>query len=391
MTIHIQERKQTQVSIEENLEYQTQLAIQSTEEANANSFAQVASKVRRGKLVLEDGTTFEGISFGAHRAMAGEVVFSTGMVGYPEAFTDPSFTGQILTMTYPLIGNYGVPVSELWEDDHIHIAGLVVSNYIDTPSHVESIMTLGEWLKSEGIPALEIKDTRRLTQHLRTHGTMLGKMVFDHDIPFVNPNETNLVERVSTGIVKKEGQGTKTVALIDCGAKRNIVRMLTQRGVQVVTMPWDWDLFSPETDFAFDAIVVSNGPGNPKMALKTIETLKIAMQREIPVLGICLGNQLLALAAGGDTYKLKFGHRSQNQPCIMQDSKRCYITTQNHGFAVGTVPPNFQPWFTNANDGSNEGIKHTSLPFMSVQFHPEANPGPLDTEWIFDYFLEKVK
>ncbi len=390
MTIHIQERKQTQATIAENLEQQTQIALQSTDEANASSFVQGASKVRRGKLVLEDGTTFEGISFGAHRAMAGEVVFSTGMVGYPEAFTDPSFTGQILTMTYPLIGNYGVPVSELWEDDHIHIAGLVVSNYIDTPSHVESVMTLSEWLRSEGIPALEIKDTRRLTQHLRTYGSMLGKMVFEHDIPFVNPNETNLVERVSTGIIKKEGQGTKTVALIDCGAKRNIVRMLTQRGVRVVTVPWDWDLFSPETDFAFDAIIVSNGPGNPKMALKTIETLKTAMQREIPVLGICLGNQLLALAAGGDTYKLKFGHRSQNQPCIMQDSKRCYITTQNHGFAVGTVPPNFQPWFTNANDGSNEGIKHTSLPFMSVQFHPEANPGPLDTEWIFDYFLEQV-
>lgn len=374
--------ERTQTLVEEK--QQSQLAIQ------ASDFAAVSSKGLHGVLMLEDGTTFEGTSFGAHRAIAGEVVFSTGMVGYPEAFTDPSFTGQILTLTYPLVGNYGVPTSDLWEDDHIHIAGLVVSNYIDTPSHAQSTMTLGQWLHSEGIPALEIKDTRRLTQHLRKHGTMLGKMVFEHDIPFVNPNETNLVERVSTGILKKEGQGPKTIALIDCGAKRNIVRMLTQRGVQVVTVPWDWDLFAPETDFSFDAIVVSNGPGNPKMALQTIETLKIAMQREIPVLGICLGNQLLALAAGGDTYKLKFGHRSQNQPCIMQDSKRCYITTQNHGFAVGTVPPNFQPWFVNANDGSNEGIKHSSLPFMSVQFHPEANPGPLDTEWIFDYFLEKV-
>lgn len=371
--IHMKDREQTQVLVENIVDRQP------------------VQQTRYGALVLADGTMFEGMSFGAQRAIAGEVVFSTGMVGYPEAFTDPSFTSQILTMTYPLIGNYGVPTSDVWEDDHIHIAGLVVSNYVDTPSHAQSTMTLGAWLRSEGIPALEIKDTRRLTQHLRKHGSMPGKIVFEHDIPFVNPNEMNLVERVSTGIVKKEGQGAKTVALIDCGAKRNIVRMLTQRGVQVVTVPWDWDLFAPETDFSFDAIVVSNGPGNPKMAMKTIETLKVAMQREIPVLGVCLGNQLLALAAGGDTYKLKFGHRSQNQPCIMQGSKRCYITTQNHGFAVGTVPPNFQPWFVNANDGSNEGIKHTLLPFMSVQFHPEANPGPLDTEWVFDYFLERVQ
>ncbi len=343
-----------------------------------------------GMLILEDGTTFAGTSFGVVTATTGEVVFATGMVGYPEAITDPSFAGQILTMTYPLIGNYGVPESTLWEDTHIHISGLIVSNYIDTPSHVQSTMTLSTWLRREGIPALEVKDTRRLAQHIRMHGAMLGKIVFEHDIPFIDTNAINLVAQVSTQHVLIEGTGPKTVVILDCGAKRNIVRCLLQRGVRVITVPWDYDLFSPATPFSFDALIISNGPGNPKLAGKAIATIRTALERNIPTLGICLGNQLLALAAGGDTYKLKFGHRSQNQPCVMQNTKRCYITTQNHGFAVGTLPPNFQPWFTNANDGSNEGMLHTTQPFMSVQFHPEANPGPMDTEWIFDYFLERA-
>jgi carbamoyl-phosphate synthase small subunit len=312
------------------------------------------------------------------------------MVGYPEALTDPSFAGQILIMTYPLLGNYGVPNRLLWEHDKIHVAGLIVSDYIDTPSHHQSMMTLSTWLRYEKVPALIVKDTRLLTKHIRTHGTMLGKIVFDTDIPFYDPNTDNLVAQVSARHIQEEGSGDMTIALIDCGGKRNIVRSLLSRNVRVISVPWDYDLFSPTCGFAFDGIVVSNGPGNPKMAKQTIQTLRTALEYHVPTLGICLGHQLLALAAGGDTYKLKFGHRSQNQPCLLHGTKRCYITTQNHSFAVGTLPPEFSPWFINANDGSNEGIQHIRLPFLSVQFHPEAAPGPTDTEWVFDYFLKKV-
>jgi carbamoyl-phosphate synthase small subunit len=344
-----------------------------------------------GKLILEDGTTFEGVSFGYAGPTAGEVVFGTGMVGYPEALTDPSFTSQILIMTYPIIGNYGVPNGSLWEGDRIHVAGVIVSNYVDTPSHVQSRMNLGTWLQHEKIPALEMKDTRLLTQHIRTHGTMLGKIVFDTDIPFYDPNSDNLVAQVSIRQVLQEGTGDTTIVLVDCGAKRNITRCLLARNVRIITVPWDFDLFAPTVDFTYDGIVVSNGPGDPKLADKTIRTIQAVLERRIPILGICLGHQLLALAAGGDTYKLKYGHRSQNQPCVQYGTKRCYITTQNHGFAVGVLPPDFAPWFINANDVSNEGIQHIEYPFLSVQFHPEAMPGPMETEWIFDYFLEKVR
>jgi carbamoyl-phosphate synthase small subunit len=345
----------------------------------------------QGRLLLEDGTMFEGTSFGYERASAGEVVFSTGMVGYPESLTDPSFAGQILTLTYPLIGNYGIPDRSMWEDDKIHVSGLIVSNYIDTPSHVQSRMNLGTWLREEKIPALEIKDTRLLTKHIRTHGTMLGKIVFDEYIPFYDPNSDNLVAQISTEEVLEEGSGDTTIVLIDCGAKHNLVRNLLARNVRVLTIPWDYDLFSQAHRLHFDGIIISSGPGNPKMVDKTIQTIRTALEYQIPTLGICLGHQLLALAAGGDTYKLKFGHRSQNQPCLLHDTRRCYITTQNHGFAVGELPMDFSPWFVNANDGSNEGMKHTRYPFLSVQFHPEAAPGPEDTAWVFDYFLERIR
>ncbi len=346
---------------------------------------------RRGRLILEDGTSMEGMSFGYEEATAGEVVFSTGMVGYPEALTDASFAGQILNMTYPLIGNYGVPDRSVWESDRVQVSGLIVSNYTDEPSHFQSTMNLGTWLQEQKVPALEIKDTRFLTKHIRTHGAMLGKIVFDSDIPFHDPNTDNLVARVSNPNVAVDGSGDITLVLLDCGAKYNIVHSLITRNIRVITVPWDYDLFSEARDFDFDGLLISNGPGNPKMAQKTIQTIRTALEQNIPTLGICLGHQLLALAAGGDTYKLKFGHRSQNQPCLLVGSKRCYITTQNHGFAVGTLPEAFNPWFVNANDGSNEGMQHTSRPFFSVQFHPEATPGPEDTEWIFDYFLDKIK
>ncbi len=344
----------------------------------------------QGSLLLEDGTMFEGTSFGYERASAGEVVFSTGMVGYPESLTDPSFAGQILTLTYPIIGNYGIPDRSMWEDDKIHVSGLIISNYIDTPSHVQSTMNLGTWLREEKIPALEIKDTRLLTKHIRTHGTMLGKIVFDEYIPFYDPYSDNLVAQISTEEVLEEGSGDTTIVMIDCGAKHNLVRSLLARNVRVLTVPWDYDLFSQAHRLHFDGIIISSGPGNPKMVHKTIQTIRTALEYQVPTLGICLGHQLLALAAGGDTYKLKFGHRSQNQPCLQHETRRCYITTQNHGFAVSELPTDFSPWFVNANDGSNEGMKHTRYPFLSVQFHPEAAPGPEDTKWVFDYFLERI-
>lgn len=341
-----------------------------------------------GKLILSDGTTIEGKSFGGLRSSSGEIVFATGMTGYPQAFTDPSFAGQILVMTYPVIGNYGIPSKKFWESDKLQIDGLIVSNYIDTPSHFQSKMTLDQWLKQENIPALEIKDTRALTQHLRSHGVMLGKIVLKKDIPFYDPNSSNLVAKVSTKKIIKQGKGSKKVVIIDCGAKQNITRCFLKRGVSTITVPWDYDPF--ENMLPFDALFVSNGPGDPKMADKTILTIKKALVNKKPILGICLGNQLLALAAGGDTYKLPYGHRSQNQPCKLIGTDKCYITTQNHGYAIKTVPVGFKPWFVNANDETVEGIKHNKYPFMSVQFHPEATPGPMDTEWIFDYFLNEI-
>lgn len=343
-----------------------------------------------GKLILGDGTEFTGKSFGHLEGVGGEVVFATGMTGYPQAFTDPSFAGQILIMTYPLVGNYGIPDKNLWESEKLQISGLIVSDYIDTPSHSDSKRTLSQWLIDEKVPALEIKDTRFLTQYLREKGTMLGKISFGKSVNNYDPNSINIVAEVSTKKVIKEGTGPKTIVLIDCGAKRNITRCFLNRGVKVITIPWDFDPFTKGIGFDFDALFISNGPGDPKMAVKTISTIRKSLENKIPTLGICLGNQLLALAAGGDTYKLKFGHRSQNQPCILEKSARCFITTQNHGFAVGEIPTGFNPWFRNANDNSIEGIIHNKLPFMSVQFHPEATPGPKDTEWIFDYFLKKI-
>ncbi|MBI4084292.1 MAG: glutamine-hydrolyzing carbamoyl-phosphate synthase small subunit [Candidatus Levybacteria bacterium] len=376
-----------------------------------------------GKLILEDGSVFEGQSFGAEIPRAGEAVFSTGMVGYTEGLTDPSYQGQILILTYPLIGNYGVPDSTFWESDSIKVSGLIVSNYIDTPSHFQSKRTLAQWLRDESIPALEIKDTRFLTQKLRDEGAKLGKIVFNKDIPFYDPNKENLVAKVCvkepTLLLSEttDPKKSKTVIYIDCGGKRNMLRCLTHRGVNGLMVPWDFDPFTDGKRLneilkegvgvkpnhleggrmdsfqvkKFDGIVVSNGPGDPKYADITIKTTKKALDAKIPLLGICLGHQLLSLAAGGDTKKLKFGHRSQNQPCLMAGSNRCFITTQNHGFAVDEIPSGFKTWFQNANDGSNEGIIHTKLPFMSVQFHPEATPGPQDTEWIFDFFLEKLR
>lgn len=347
----------------------------------------------QGTLILEDGTKLEGTSFGCEFSGAGEVVFTTGMVGYPESLTDPSYGGQILVMTYPLVGNYGVQSKKTWESEKIWAAGLIVSSYIDTPSHFASEKTLSTWLKEEKIPALEIKDTRFLAKKIRNEGVMRGKIVIDQDIKFIDPNKENLVARVSMGGIGNEpviiGSGKKTIVVIDCGVKNNTLRNFVRRGWKVIRVPWDYDPF--KNNLKFDALFISNGPGDPKTVVPTVNTVKTAIENKIPIFGICLGNQVLALAAGGDTYKLKFGHRGQNQPCLMSGTRQSFLTTQNHGYAVGTIPTGFKEWFSNANDGTNEGIIHTKYPFMSVQFHPESFPGPLDTEWIFDYFLEKVK
>lgn len=342
------------------------------------------------KLILKDGTEYFGKSFGALKSTSGEVVFATGMVGYPEALTDPSFRGQILVLTFPLIGNYGVPKKEFWESNKIQVSGLVVCNYIDTPSHFASKMTLGRWLQKEGISALEIKDTRALTQKLRDEGVMLGKIIASrkNNVVFKDPNLRNLVAEVSTKEILFFGEGKKTIALIDCGVKQNIVRRIVKRGFRVAVVPWDTDVL--RLNFKFSAVIISNGPGDPKKVKTTISNVKKIIAKQIPILGICLGNQILALAAGGSTYKLKFGHRSQNQPVVESGTDKCYLTTQNHGFAVKKIPKGFQEWFYNANDKTNEGIFHKILPFMSVQFHPESSPGPTDTDWIFDYFFKRA-
>ncbi len=358
-------------------------------------------------LILSDGTIFKGESFGAEESTSlgdeptsGEVVFNTGMVGYPESLTDPSYFGQILVLTYPLQGNYGVPKEDFWESKKIQVKGLIVQNYIDHPSHFESRKTLGDWLKTEGIPALQGIDTRALTIKLRQHGVMLGKIAVKEDKSEIyDPNSENLLPYVSTKKVEVYGEGKKNIVLIDCGAKENIVRSLVKRGVRVTRVPWDFNPLKfmdsrlrgndKEKRLDFDGVLVSNGPGDPKQAKETIENMSQVLKEGISTLGICLGSQILALAAGGNTYKLKFGHRGQNQPVQDVISKKAVITSQNHGFAVDmkSMGKDWTEWFVNLNDGTNEGIRHKNKPFLAVQFHPEANPGPVEGGYLFDEFI----
>jgi carbamoyl-phosphate synthase small subunit len=319
------------------------------------------------------------------------------MVGYPEALTDPSYRGQILVLTYPLVGNYGVPERRLvdgldlaFESSEIQVAGLVVAGTSPDYSHWNAVKSLGQWLTEHAVPGLAEIDTRALTKRLRERGVMLGKIVTDgDDVDLRDPNRDNLVSLVSVKEPLVYGTGGRRVVLVDCGCKNSIIRSLTARGLTVVRVPWDYDFLGED----FDGVVVSNGPGDPKMCVETITHLRRAMERQYPLFGICLGHQILALAAGADTYKLKFGHRGQNQPSACVGTSRCYVTSQNHGYAVDdrTLPGDWIPWFRNANDDTNEGIRHRSRPFMSVQFHPEATPGPLDTTFLFDEFVGMLR
>jgi carbamoyl-phosphate synthase small subunit len=353
--------------------------------------------LKKAKLILEDGTVFDGKSFGSEKSVAGEVVFYTAMVGYPESLTDPSYTGQILVSTYPMIGNYGVPsdsisrgIHDNFESDKIHITGLIISDYSSEYSHWNSVKSLGDWLKEYNVPGLYDIDTRALTKILREKGSMLGKIVFEDElIDFYDPNLENLVAKASINQPKIYGDGNYKVVLVDCGVKNNIIRCLLNRGARVKRVPWDYD-FTKED---YDGLFITNGPGDPAKCHITEKNLVKAIEIGKPIMGICLGNQLLARAAGADTYKLKYGHRSHNQPVLLKDTNRCFITSQNHGFAIAneTIPDDWEILFTNVNDNTNEGIRHKSKPFFSTQFHPEATSGPVDTEFLFDDFIENIR
>jgi carbamoyl-phosphate synthase small subunit len=365
----------------------------------------------KAALALEDGSIFLGSGFGFPREVSGEVVFNTGMTGYTESLTDPSYSGQILVQTYPLIGNYGVPSKSLtdrfgtplhYESDRIQVEGYVVQSFSPHPSHWASQRTLSQWLFEEKIPGLAGMDTRRLTKKLRMKGTMLGilKVAEEIDLDVLvsrvgeipDPNDRNLAAEVSVEKPVFHGAMNPTrVVLVDLGVKYGIIRELLARGVEVVRVPHDYPL-DKILNLQPDGIVVSNGPGDPKKCPETIQNLSGLLETDLPILGICFGIQLLALAAGGDTYKLKFGHRGQNHPVIEVSGSKCYITSQNHGFAVDADSlMEFEVTFVNANDRSVEGMRHKKKPVLATQFHPEGSPGPYDTTSFFDEFLRMVR
>lgn len=349
-------------------------------------------------LKLSDGTSFIGTSIGYEKNVTGEIVFNTTMIGYPESLTDPSSKGQIMVMTYPLIGNYGVPEKKITEGDlsvylesnAIHPAAIIMTDYSPQYSHWNAHESLSDWLIREQIPAITGIDTRALTKHLREHGVMEGTIVFD------NPKEDttidtslSLVEQVSCKeIINYNPSSAKKVVLVDCGVKHSLLRYLISRDIEIIRVPWDYDF----NTLSFDALFISNGPGDPRACSATIDHLRTFMvQDQIrPLMGVGLGNQLIALAAGAQVEKLKVGHRGATQPVQQIGSQRCFITAQNHGYAVldDTLPTEWKPTFVNMNDGTNEGIAHISKPWSSVQFVPEMNGTMVDSEMVFDHFFQ---
>jgi len=361
---------------------------------------QIQNKMKDVTLVLEDGTTFKGKSFGYDAPVAGEVVFNTAMMGYPESLTDPSYAGQLMTLTYPLVGNYGVPrfsfeengLPTFMESDKIYASAIIVSDYSEEYSHWNAHESLADWLKREKVPGVTGIDTRQLTKVLREHGVMMGTIkpidAIDTMETIENYSTINWVDRVSCKDIINEGAGKKVV-LVDCGVKANIIRCLIKRGVEVIRVPWNYDY----TDMDFDGLFLANGPGDPDMCEDAVNIIRKQMsQSRKPICGICMGNQLLAKAGGATIYKLKYGHRSHNQPVREVGTNRCYVTSQNHGYAVdaATLGKEWRELFVNMNDGSNEGIRHQTNPWFSSQFHPEACSGPVDTEFMFDRFIEAL-
>ena len=357
--------------------------------------------MRKVTLLLDDGTTFHGKSFGYEKPVAGEVVFNTAMMGYPESLTDPSYAGQLMTLTYPLVGNYGVPpftmepngLATFMESDKIYASAIIVSDYSKEYSHWNAVESLGDWLKREHVPGITGIDTRQLTKVLREQGVMMGKIIFDdepNNIPEASYEGVNWVDKVSCKEIIKYNEGAgKRVVLVDCGVKHNIIRCLINRGVEVIRVPWNYDY----TSMDFDGLFLANGPGDPDMCEDAVTVLRKYMNSSRkPICGICMGNQLLAKAAGATIYKLKYGHRSHNQPVREVGTDHCYITSQNHGYAVDATKlgKDWRELFVNMNDGSNEGIQHNVNPWFSSQFHPEACSGPVDTEFMFDRFIKAL-
>lgn len=353
-------------------------------------------------LVLEDGTKFHGKSFGYDAPVAGEVVFNTAMMGYPESLTDPSYAGQLMTLTYPLVGNYGVPpfsvesdgIATFMESDRIYASAIIVADYSEQYSHWNAVESLADWLKREHVPGITGIDTRQLTKVLREHGVMMGKIIFDDEpdnIPEAEYEGVNWVDRVSCKDIIRYNEGAgKKVILVDCGVKNNIIRCLVNRGVEVIRVPWNYDY----TTMEFDGLFLGNGPGDPDMCEDAVNIIRKQMsQSRKPICGICMGNQLLAKAGGATIYKLKYGHRSHNQPVREVGTNRCYVTSQNHGYAVDakTLGNGWRELFVNMNDGSNEGVCHKENPWFTSQFHPEACSGPVDTEFMFDRFIKTLE
>jgi carbamoyl-phosphate synthase small subunit len=350
-------------------------------------------------LVLQSGAEFEGYLFGAQTASSGEVVFNTGMVGYPESITDPSYYGQILVLTYPLIGNYGVPSDERdahgiprhFESDRVQIRGLVTATYHGEYHHWNASRSLGDWLAAEGVPGIYGIDTRALTRHLRVRGTELGRIVVEGvpETDWYDPSKENVVARVSRPRPQTYGIGDVRVGVVDCGVKNNIVRCLLKRNATVTVVPWDADLANLE----YDGLVLSNGPGDPEQTVDLAHRIAPLLDDPRPIFGICLGCQVMGMATGARTFKLPFGHRGQNQPVAEKPTGRWAITSQNHGYAVdaSTVSNAWEVWYTNGNDDTVEGLRLRGGPHRSVQFHPEAVCGPVDTGYLFDLFLEDVR